>query len=98
MSSLPESDAVAQVKVKRLVSEALPRMLANNPAKLAEANAEIERFKNRTGLDPRMFDQLALGVKFSFPSEGITKLRTVALANGEFSSAAMVAAGRVASN
>jgi hypothetical protein len=98
MSSLPESDAVAQIKVKRLVSEALPKMLANNPAKLAEANAAIEKFKTRTGLDPKMFDQLALGVKFSFPSEGITKLRTVALANGEFSAAAMVAAGRIASN
>jgi hypothetical protein len=98
MSSLPESDAVAQVKVKRLVSEAMPRMLAGNPAKLAEANAAIERFKTRTGLDPKMFDQLALGMRFTYPSPGITKLRTVALANGEFSAAAMVAAGRVASN
>ena len=32
MSSLPQSDAVAQVKVKQLVSEAMPRMLAGNPA------------------------------------------------------------------
>lgn len=98
MSSLPDSDAVAQVKVRQLLTEAMPRILANNPAKLSEINASIDNFKDRTGLDPRMFQQLALGVRFSFPAEGVTKAQTVALANGSFSSAAMVAAGRVASN
>lgn len=98
LSSLPESDAVAQIKVKRLVNEAMPRMLAGNPGKLAETNAAIERFKTRTGLDPRMFDEVALGARFTYPSEGVTKVRTVALATGSFSAGAMVAAGRVASN
>jgi hypothetical protein len=98
MASLPESDAVAQVRVKQLLSEAMPRILANNPAKLAEVNASIERFKDRTGLDPRMFQQVALGVRFTYPAEGVTKLETVGLANGTFSAPAMVAAGRVASN
>jgi hypothetical protein len=45
-----------------------------------------------------MFQQIALGIRFTYPAEGVTKLQTVALANGTFSSAAMVAAGRVASN
>jgi hypothetical protein len=98
MSSLPESDAVAHVKVKQLLSEAMPRILASNPAKLSEVNASIERFKDRTGLDPRMFQQVAIGVRYTYPSEGVTKLQTVALANGSFSANAMVAAGRVASN
>jgi hypothetical protein len=98
MSSLPESDAVAQVKLRQLLSEALPRILANNAARLAEVNSSIETFKTRTGLDPRMFEQVALGTRFSYPAPGVTKLQTVALANGTFSSAAMVAAGRVASN
>jgi len=98
MSSLPQSDAVAQVKVKQLLSEAMPRILANNPAKLSEVNASIDRFKERTGLDPRMFQQVALGVRFTYPSEGVTKLQTVALAEGTFKAEAMMAAGRVASN
>lgn len=98
MASLPESDAVAQVRVKRLLNEAMPQILAGNPAKLSEVNASIDRFKDRTGLDPRMFEQVALGIRFTYPSEGVTKLQTVALANGSFSSAAMMAAGRVASN
>jgi hypothetical protein len=98
MSSLPESDAVAQVKMQQLLNEAVPRIFASNPAKLSEVNTSIDRFKDRTGLDPRMFQQVALGVNFTYPSEGVTKVQTVALANGTFSAAAMVAAGRVASN
>src|SRR6185503_11322684 len=98
MSSLPQSDAVAQVKVQQLLNEAMPRMLANNPTKLSEVNASIDRFKDRTGLDARMFQQVALGVRYTYPSEGVTRLQTVAIAKGSFSAAAMVAAGRVASN
>ena len=98
MSSLPESDAVAHIKVKQLLNEAMPRILAGSPAKLDEANAQLDRFKERTGLDPRMFQQIALGVRFTHPAEGVTRAQTVALANGSFSSAAMVAAGRVAAN
>ncbi len=56
------------------------------------------RFETRTGLNPRMFEQVALGVRFIHPAAGVTKAETVALANGGFSPAAMVAAGRVASN
>ena len=98
MSSLPESDGVAQIKVKQLLDEAMPRIFAGNPTKLSEVNASIDRFKDRTGLDPRMFQQVALGVRFTYPAEGVTKVQTVALANGSFSAAAMMAAGRVASN
>lgn len=98
LASLPESDAVAHVKVKQLLSEAMPRILAGNPVKLSEVNASIDRFKDRTGLDPRMFEQVALGTRYTYPAEGVVKLQTVALANGTFSAPAMMAAGRVASN
>jgi hypothetical protein len=98
MASLPESDAVAHIKVKQLVNEAMPRIFASNPAKLGDINAQIDRLKDRTGLDMRMFQEIALGVKFTYPAEGVTRAQTVAVANGSFSSAAMVAAGRVASN
>lgn len=98
MASLPESDAVAHIKMKQLVNEAMPRIFASNPAKLNDVNAQIDRLKDRTGLDMRMFQEIALGVKFTYPAEGVTRAQTVAVANGSFSSAAMVAAGRVASN
>ena len=98
LSSLPESDAIAQISMKRLLNDVMPRLLSGNPTKLAQANTDIDQFKNRTGIDPRAFDQIALGVRYSYPSEGITKLQTVGLATGSFSAGAMVAAGRVAAN
>jgi hypothetical protein len=98
LASLPESDGVALVKIKRLLNEVMPQVLANSPGKLAEANANIERFKSRTGIDPRAFEQLALGVRYNYPSEGITKVKSVVLASGAFNPAAIVAAGRVAAN
>jgi hypothetical protein len=96
MASLPKSDAVAQVKMKRLFDEAMPRILASNPARLAQVNDSVENFKTRTGLDPRMFDEVAVGVRFTFPGEGRTKVNSVALAKGAYNSAAMITAGGLA--
>ena len=98
LSRLPTSDAVAQVNVKRVLSEALPKLLAGKSAKLAEVNSQIEQFKTRTSLDLRSFDELALGMLYSYPSVGITKIDTVAVARGVFNTGAIVAAGKVAAN
>jgi hypothetical protein len=97
-NALPASDAVAIVKLRQVLNDAMPKLLSTNPEKLAQANAQIEQFKTRTGLDPRSFEEMVFGVHYSYPSEGVTKLSTVAIANGTFSSGAMVAAGRIATN
>ena len=98
LSSLPPSDAVALINVARVLDEAMPKLLAENPTKLTEVNAELATFKAQTGLDPRSFDQIALGLSYKFPSEGVTKITTVALARGTFNAGAIVAAGRMAAN
>ena len=46
LARLPTSDAVAQVNVKRVLSEAMPKLMAGNSAKLAEVNSQIERIKD----------------------------------------------------
>ena len=53
MSYLPPSDAVALINVNRLLDEAMPKLLAENPARLAEVSNELANFKTQTGLDPR---------------------------------------------
>jgi hypothetical protein len=98
LSSLPPSDAVALVNVSRVFDEALPKLMAGSPAKVAEINDELAKFKTQTGLDPRSFQQIALGLSYTYPSAGITKINTVALASGTFNAGAMVAAGRLAAN
>lgn len=95
-ATLPASDTIALVKVRRLLNEALPAMLSNNPAKLSEVNARIDNFKTRTGIDPRAFDELALGLGYEYPSPQMMKVSTVALAQGTFNASALVAAGRKA--
>jgi hypothetical protein len=98
LSSLPPSDAVALINVNRVFDEALPKLLAENPAKVAEVTEELAKFKAQTGLDPRSFQQIALGLSYTYPSPGITKINTVAIASGTFNSGALVAAGRLAAN
>jgi hypothetical protein len=98
LSSLPPSDAVALVNVARVLDEAMPKLLADNPAKLADVTNELAKFKTQTGLDARSFEQIALGFTYKYPRQGVTKISTVALARGTFNAAAMVAAGRLAAN
>ncbi len=98
LSSLPPSDAVALINVHRVLDEALPKLMAESPAKVAEINEELAKFKTQTGLDPRSFQQIALGMSYTYPAAGITKINTVALASGTFNSGALVAAGRLAAN
>ena len=98
LASLPPSDAVAVIKVKRVIDEALPKLLAENPARVAEVSDEMAKFKTQTGIDPRSFDEIALGMSFTYPSQRITKVNTIAIASGTFNAGAMVAAGRLAAN
>jgi len=98
LASLPPSDAVALIKVKRVIDEAMPSLLAGNPARIAEVNEEMAKFKTQTGIDARSIDQIALGMSFTYPSEAITKVNTIAIASGTFNAGAMVAAGRLASS
>jgi len=96
LTSLPQSDAVALVNQRQLLDDAVPKILVDNPAKLAEVNTEILKFKTKTGIDVRSFDQVALSVRYSYPSAGVTRVETVALARGTFNAAAFVAAGKIA--
>lgn len=98
LNSLPQSDALALVNVRLLLEQVMPKMFAGNPGKLAQANAELEKFKTQTGIDPHSFDQLALGMRYTYPSPGISKIESVVLARGKFNAAAIVAAGRIAAN
>ena len=97
-SYLPASDGIALIDVRRLMNETMPRILAGDPAKLAQANADIDKFKTRTGIDPRAFDRVVLGMRYTYPSPKVTKLETVAIARGTFDAKALAAAGRTAAS
>ena len=98
LSYLPPSDGIALIDVRRLMNETLPRIMAGDPVKLVAANAEIEKFKTRTGIDPRSFDRVVLGMRYTYPTPKVTKLETVAIARGTFDAKALSAAARIAAN
>lgn len=95
---LPASDAIAVVNVKRMLTETMPSILGSDPAKLAQANAEVDKFKARTGVDLRSFDRVVVGVRYAYPSERSTKLEMVAIAHGTFNAKGLTAAARLAAN
>jgi hypothetical protein len=84
------------VDVRRLLNETMPRILAGDAAKLAQANAEVDKFKTRTGIDLRNFDRVVLGTRYTYPTPKVTKLETVAIARGTFDAKALAAAARIA--
>ncbi|HZH31076.1 MAG TPA: hypothetical protein VEY11_09970 [Pyrinomonadaceae bacterium] len=98
LASLPASDAVLSIDVRRLLSEGLPRAYSGNPAELARVNAEIDKFKTTTGLDARAFERAAVGVTYTQTPAGKTLVETVAVARGKFNAATLVAAALPATN
>lgn len=96
LSSLPASDGVISIDMQRLLNEFLPRVLADDQAKLAEVNARLDLIKTRTGIDVRAFERVAVGMRFINPAPDKINVESVALARGRFNAPAMLAAGLLA--
>lgn len=97
-SYLPASDAIAIVDVKRMLNETMPSILGSDQAKLAQANAEIDKFKTKTGVDLRQLNRVAVGMRYAYPNATTTRLETVAIAHGTFDAKAVSASARAAAN
>lgn len=93
---LPQSDGIVVIDVRRMLDETLPRVFATHTEKLAHINSEIDQFKSKTGIDPRGFDRIVIGARYTYPSPNVTKLEPVAIAEGRFDVKAVAKAGREA--
>jgi len=97
-SYLPASDAIVVVDVKRMLNETMPGILGGDAAKLADANAEVDKFKTKTGIDLHSIDRVVIGVHYTYPTPTSTRLETVAIAHGTFDARALAASARAAAN
>jgi hypothetical protein len=97
LAQLPQSDAVLLVEMRRVLNDALPRALGDSP-RMAEINADIDRFRQRTGVNPRDFERIAVGASYVTTASGATRMEPVAIATGSFNAGQIVAAGRLATN
>jgi hypothetical protein len=81
-----------------MLNETMPRILGGDAAKLAQANADVDKFKTRTGIDLHSFDRVAIGVHYTYPDAKTTKLETIAIAHGSFNPGAVAASVRAAAS
>ncbi|HEY0005269.1 MAG TPA: hypothetical protein VGB17_10715 [Pyrinomonadaceae bacterium] len=91
LSQLPPSDAVIFVDAQKVLTDAVPAVLAVNPNLLLKLNAEIEKFKTETGVDPRTFESVAVGLKLAPGS--LSNFSMVFIVRGSFESKALIEAG-----
>ena len=96
---LPASDVVLLIEHRRLWTEALPRILASDPAHLAKINEEMEKFKAKSGVDIHSINRIAVGVRFLNP-EAIAKgpdkkdIGVVIIGQGDFEASRFIDALR----
>lgn len=95
---LPDSDGVAVFDVRRFFTEAMPQVLASNQPMLAKITADIDEFKQKTGIDVRQFDEVAVGVATRQISAKKYDIDPVVIARGQMTSAALIGAAKLASN
>lgn len=94
---LPESDGIMTLNSKKLFGESLPQILAANPTMLADINGHTENLKQRTGIDLRQFDRVAVGTTIKETAPGEAAFDPVVLAQGQYTPASLLMAVKFAS-
>ena len=94
---LPASDGVAIFDARRFFDQSLPTILSANQPMLGEAMAKLAEMQSRVGIDPRKFNQAAVGVNFKEVSATEIDYDTVALLSGDVNFNALIAAAKLAS-
>lgn len=89
--SLPDSDALITIDVKRLLSEVLPRLLADEPA-LRPLVLSLVDLKVLTGLDPKAIERLAIGIHYAKPGNATSDSDFTVVAIAQSSEAARLPA------
>jgi hypothetical protein len=95
-ASLPASDGVINIDLKRLMNEALPQMFATNPEMMTEINSKITEVQTRTGIDLRQFEQVAVGIAFKQVSAKEIDFAPLILGRGKFNAGAFLALAKIA--
>src|SRR5687767_12335957 len=64
LGALPASDIVAYVNLRRIMTEIVPRLLANEPATLVKMTQALEEVQKKTGVSILSVDRIASGMRF----------------------------------
>jgi hypothetical protein len=94
---LPASDGVLTIDLQRAMNEAVPQILSGKPQMLNEINSKIDEIREKTGLDLRQFEQVAVGVSMKQISAQEVDLEPLVLARGKYNANALIALAKLAS-
>ena len=99
VNNLPASDGAVTVNVRRLINEALPQTLSGNQTMLTGVLRQIDEIKNKTGVDLRQFEQIAVGVSSKQSASGQEiDFEPVVLARGSYNAASFITLAKIAAN
>jgi hypothetical protein len=90
LSLLPASDFIAYCDARQGTSVVLPAILAQRPEWQDKIDRDFADFQRDTGVDPRSFDAIAVGVGFNGRSAGRGDPNFVVIARGSFDAAAAI--------
>ena len=94
---LPASDAVITLDLQKLLNESVPQVLSGKPEMLGEINAKIDELREKTGLDARQFEQIAIGAAIKQITAREADLEPVFLARGKYNANALITVAKIAS-
>ncbi|MCY7374774.1 MAG: hypothetical protein LH472_02225 [Pyrinomonadaceae bacterium] len=94
---LPASDGIFTVDLQKVLNEAAPQILSGKPQMLTDINAKIDEVRDKTGLDLRQFEQIAVGVAMKQISPKEVDLEPLVLARGKYNANALTALAKLAS-
>ena len=94
MDALPASDVVVFANVRRILNDAIPRLLAKDPATLAKLMGVANEAKTKTGINILAIDSLVMGARLVGPVGRNFKKESVGvaiIAHGDFDANALIA-------
>ncbi|HMT08758.1 MAG TPA: hypothetical protein PKA82_12195 [Pyrinomonadaceae bacterium] len=93
---LPDSDVVATGNVKQFFGDALPRVMAANQPMLDKVMGHLNVMTEKTGIDIRKFDSVAVGAKLKGNDLSKMDIDAVAIVRGDVSTAALLGLAKLA--
>lgn len=96
LAMLPASDMVMTLDTKRLFDEALPQMLSTNKPMLEQLFAGLADVREKTGVDIRSFNDVAVGIATRRIDEKSFGFEPMILARGKYSPDALIAIAKLA--
>lgn len=94
LPDLPESDAIAYINLRRIINEALPRVLSEK--QLAEMKAGIDKIKQTAGFDLNGIENAVMAMRIGKATSGPPAPEFIVAVRGSFNADALVSLMRIA--